>query len=164
MLFLSRNFNFNFRSEDETQDHDSDYIPPSSASKSFKKVNPDLSSSLDQKTMPQITEILNCDDDTSSSESDGENVVTKKSRKIMDWENVVDFNSMEEARKYIFEMGGWVYKNTYQTKEGIMVAFVCKQSRSCSSKWRINHPSNSTVMYVEKTIGEHDHVPKKGRG
>lgn len=171
-----------------TTTHDRDYVPSPNAMKSLWKkrtkklrksvssttLNPDLSTN----TTSQTSETLHFgggddddDDAASSSSSDeeddapgAENVVEKIPRKIKDWENVANFESMEEARKFISERKECVYKNTYHTKDAVNVIYVCRQARSCSSKWRIRHPTGSVLLHVEKTVSEHDHVPRKGRG
>lgn len=65
--------------------------------------------------MAQLSRTLNFNNDTSS-ESEDEGPLTKKNRKICDWEHIAESNNLDETKQFILAKVKWVYQNQYQTK------------------------------------------------
>jgi len=90
---------------------------------------------------------------SSESSSEDEAQVFTKRRKILSWKTVSTFENLELAKEFIATKKEYRYFKTYDTGKNQIRNYTCRQSKSCSSKWRLvccnqslGHPSTNNGL------------------
>jgi len=113
----------------------------------------------------QGVDLSDSDSVTSQSECDETETIIKKPRTSFEWQLVKTFESKDEAVDFIKELKEFKFNKRYNTHEGEVFKYVCKQDRSCASRVRLVLESRTSKVLVQKVDADHDHKEeRKPRG
>jgi len=109
--------------------------------------------------------VWNNDDESCNEDySDDDTPVPRKRRKVHDWIKVSTLESLSIAKDFIATQTDFRYFKTYQTESSEIRNYMCRQSKSCSSKWRLVCCNKTLTVEVQKTDANHDHTVRLTRG
>jgi len=99
--------------------------------------------------------------ETSQSECEESQIIVKKSRRSCEWLLVKTFESKEDALEFIKGQKEFRFNNRYNTNEGEVHKYVCRQDRNCFAKIRLLLESRTSKALVQRADGDHDHEVKR---
>jgi len=89
------------------------------------------------------------DFETSQSECEESQITDKKSRISCEWVLVKTSDSKDDAMEFIKEQKEFRYNKRYNTHEGEVYKYVCRQDRNCFAKIRLFLQSRTSKALVQ---------------
>jgi hypothetical protein len=103
--------------------------------------------------------------DLSETENDTSvNIPPKKSRKTLKWNLIGTFPNKESAEQQLKPAKKWTFDRRYESSDNVVLEYLCRQSRTCSSKRKIVLNTANLNAAIFGTGDDHDHDEKPRRG
>lgn len=117
---------------------------------------------MDLEHLPSQTSDNEPSDNEEASDSDKENgPPSKRAKIVLEWEEVVVFNSKQEATLYLLNINEFNQNDCKRTHDESTITYHRKASRGCGSRMRIRMPhnvSNVSLIFVLNKISRHSLV------
>lgn len=102
--------------------------------------------------------------DDSDDTTETENVPPKRSRKTFKWDLIDTFPNKENAEQQLKTEGKWTFDRRYESSDNIVLQYLCRQSRTCSSRRKVVLNATNLTAAILGTGDNHDHDEKPHRG